>query len=189
MTGGHTIAARSLYSPPRNFRPSHTLVMATNEPPAVPESSQAIWNRLRLVPWSVAIPKAEQIADLAEQLVSEEATGVLAWMWRGLVDFQERGQQMDEPEQVLDATRKYQQDEDTVGQWMADCCQRNDDVVIQSSVLYRSYSDWCARNNAHPVTRTMFGRKLAAAGLEKGEYVGRSRWQGVRLVGDDRQAG
>jgi len=33
--------------------------------------------------------------------------------------------------------------------------------------LYGSYCDWCGRTKAHPVTRTMFGRKLAAAGLEK----------------------
>jgi putative DNA primase/helicase len=189
MTGGDTIAARPLYEPSRNFRPSHTLIMATNEPPAVPESGQAIWNRLRLVPWSVVIPKAEQIVDLAAQLSANEAAGISAWLWRGLEDFQARGQQLAEPEVVMVATQEYQAAEDTVGQWMAECCVRDAAAVLPASELYGSYCDWCGRTKAHPVTRTMFGRKLAAAGLEKGEYGGRSRWQGVRLVGDDRRAG
>ena len=60
LTGGDRLKARRMREDFWSFSPSHTFVMLTNHKPLVTGTDEAIWARLRLVPWTVVIPPAER---------------------------------------------------------------------------------------------------------------------------------
>jgi putative DNA primase/helicase len=51
ITGNDTINARPPYGRPFTYRPQFTLWMSTNDKPEIPDGSEAIWDRLKLLPF------------------------------------------------------------------------------------------------------------------------------------------
>jgi len=49
---------------PWNFWPTHTIFMATNHKPEIRGTDNAIWNRIKLIPFTVSIPKDQQDREL-----------------------------------------------------------------------------------------------------------------------------
>ena len=88
LTGGDRLKARRMREDFWSFDPSHTFVMLTNHKPLVSGTDEAIWARLRLVPWDVVIPAEERDLGLADKLAAE-LDAVLAFLvtgyqaWRG----------------------------------------------------------------------------------------------------------
>lgn len=68
LTGGDRLKARRMREDFWSFDPSHTFVMLTNHKPLISGTDEAIWARLRLVPWDVVIPAAERDLALADKL-------------------------------------------------------------------------------------------------------------------------
>jgi P4 family phage/plasmid primase-like protien len=55
ITGNDTISARSPYGKPFGYRPQFTLWLSTNHKPEIPDGSEAIWDRLKLIPFTQRI--------------------------------------------------------------------------------------------------------------------------------------
>ncbi len=60
LTGQDTITARFMKAEWFDFAPTHKLWLSTNHKPEIRGTDAAIWRRIRLVPWTVSIPPAEQ---------------------------------------------------------------------------------------------------------------------------------
>ena len=60
LTGEDTITARFMRAEFFDFAPTHKLWLSTNHKPEIRGTDNAIWRRIRLIPWSVTIPPAEQ---------------------------------------------------------------------------------------------------------------------------------
>ena len=71
LTGGDTITARFLHAEWFDFRPTYKLWLAANHKPRVKGTDEAIWRRIRLVPFNVTIPEAERDGTLADKLRAE----------------------------------------------------------------------------------------------------------------------
>lgn len=90
LTGGDEVKARRMREDFWSFDPTHSIVMVTNHRPVVTGTDEGIWRRLRLVPFDVSIPPAEQDAKLPERL-ELEADGVLSWLVAGYRQYVDRG--------------------------------------------------------------------------------------------------
>lgn len=127
LTGGDKITARSPYSKDMaTFLPTHTIFMITNHMPHLDINDYALWQRIHVFPFSlsfVPLPKEdfEREADpeLKEKLKAE-APGILAWLVRGCLAAQKHG--LKQPPTVVEAIKLYQRKEDTVGQFLEECC-------------------------------------------------------------------
>ena len=64
------------------FKPSHLLVMFTNHEPVINDDSEAVWRRIRLIPFDVTIPEGHRDPKLGERLLAE-ADALLAWIVNG----------------------------------------------------------------------------------------------------------
>ena len=82
LSSGDRISARRMRENFWNFWPSHTFFMATNHRPEIRGTDSAIWNRVKIVPFTVSIPKPQQDHALPEKL-RDELPGILAWAVRG----------------------------------------------------------------------------------------------------------
>jgi putative DNA primase/helicase len=90
LSGMGRIKACRKYENPFHFKPTHKLIMETNHLPKVTGTDKAIWNRLKPIPFLIEIPGEEIDKELPEKLQAE-ASGILAWMVRGCLKWQETG--------------------------------------------------------------------------------------------------
>jgi putative DNA primase/helicase len=189
LTGGDTIAARYLYANEIvEFVPIFSPWLRTNNRPEIREQSEAIWRRVRLVPFTVTIPESERDVGLQGRLNAELA-GVLAWIVRGAVDYVRDG--LEPSEDVAAATDAYREEEDVLGAFIADRCLVGDEYSITAGALYAAWEAWAKANGEKPGTSNSFGRKLTDAGylLDRDEKGRRIR-KGLALRGplDDEEA-
>jgi putative DNA primase/helicase len=71
VTGGDMVTARHLYQGSFEFVPQFKLWLATNHLPRIEGGDDAIWRRIRLIPFGVQIPEAERDPGLVDRLRTE----------------------------------------------------------------------------------------------------------------------
>lgn len=164
LTGGDTITCRTLHSKPVTFAPTYLILLLTNNKPHVTAEDPAIWDRLRLIPFTerfVADPKADhehpQDKYLAQTLRTE-GPGILAWLVRGCLEWQQTG--LHAPASVTEETDSYRREEDILGQFLSECTVQIDGERVYGSDMYRAYSTWCEENGITPRSNTVFGKKI-----------------------------
>ena len=179
ITGRDSITARFLHREFFDFRPTHKFWISGNHKPGVRGVDHGIWRRIRLIPFTVTIPKEERDLKLADKL-RDELPGILNWALAGCLIWQREGLQT--PQCVAQATAAYQAAEDVVGQFLEEATDTDtDDRTLQSS-LFQCYKAWAEKQGIKkPMTATMFNRKLEERGLQKKKSDGGRFWQGIAL--------
>jgi putative DNA primase/helicase len=104
LTGGDRISARFLHAEFFEFQPIFKIWLAANHKPVIRGTDNAIWERIRLIPFSVTIPEGERDLHLAEKLAAE-GPGILRWMVDGCRAWQHQG--LCPPTEVRQATEDY----------------------------------------------------------------------------------
>lgn len=163
LTGGDTVSARFMRGEFFNFRPECTLWLATNHKPLTKDTGNALWNRIKLIPFTVTIPKERQDRELREKL-TQEAPGILAWAVRGCLDWQKTGLQ--EPEDVKVATATYRAENDIIGLFVEEVCLLDPNVRVKSSVLYEAFKKWCEENGERVPSQKSVSKSLKEKGFD-----------------------
>lgn len=184
MTGGDTIAARFLHREWFEFVPGFKLWLATNHKPQIRGTDNAIWRRIRLVPFTVTIPDDEQDKTLGQKLATE-LPGILAWAVRGCLEWQRDG--LRTPRDVRRATADYQAEMDVLAGFVEDCCLVKLTAKATAKALYEAYCEWCDVNGEKPVAKRTFGLRLRERGYTQGR-TGQGRfWEGIGLLSEPEQ--
>lgn len=182
MTGGDTMTARHLYGEYFQFRPTFKLWLATNHKPTIRGTDNAIWRRIRLIPFTVTIPEEKQEKGLAAKLRSE-LPGILTWMVKGCEEWSNHG--LASPETIRSATDAYRNEQDVLGQWINESCLFDPKIQTQASVLYASYKSWTEQCGEYAQTSTKFGTMLAEKGFEKRKMDRGNFYKGLGLLATD----
>jgi putative DNA primase/helicase len=164
LTGSDRISARRMREDFWTFMPTHKLIIGTNSQPAIQETKNAIWRRLKLVPFEVEIPEKDQQADLPIRLKTE-FPGILAWCVRGCVEWVLDG--LKTPKIIQDATAEYRAEEDVIGSFIADECITGDSLRVKASVLYGRFRKATEGYGSNPMTQQSFGRSMTKRGYKK----------------------
>ena len=179
LTGGDTITARNLYESHFEYRPQFKLFLATNYKPEIRGVDDAIWRRVRLVPFTVSIPPAEQDRALRDKLRTE-ASGILNWALAGCRAWQAGG--LADPDLIRDATRTYKHESDLVGEFLKDCCTLGPDQHDDAPKLRREFEDWCKDEmGTTPLPGRAFNRGMTQHGLTLRKGHASRVWVGVHL--------
>lgn len=164
LTGGDRVTARFLHQEFFEFDPQFKIIIATNHKPIIRGDDYGIWRRIHLLPFSVTIPLEQRDKTLTDKLKQERA-GILAWMVRGCLAWQQQG--LAPPSAVLLATEAYRDDMDVFGQWLDECCVIAVNAVVQSKAAYESYKKWVASRGMKAMSQSPFSRKLEDRGFKK----------------------
>lgn len=160
------------------FSPSHLLILLTNHRPQAPDGDRAFWRRCVLIPHKIRFVEGEPEREnersrdktLADRL-SKCGPGILGWLVRGCLEWQQRG--LDPPESVAVATGEYRDDSETISRFIEDAVIEGPGLRESAGNLYAAYSLWFADNiNRNPkylpsqrrfgsalITLERFGRK------------------------------
>ena len=184
LTGEDTIMVRGLYQAPFQMKPNFKIILSTNHKPRIYGNDHAIWRRVHLVGFNVTIPPERQNKAFASGAIfREELPGIMNWMLEGLKEYQERGR-LDPPESVRAATQAYQEQEDTLGQWLTDCCIKDSQHETPVKDLYECYCSWSADMGLRPMSQKSLSIKLGERGYANARTGGGGRvsYQGIALA-------
>jgi putative DNA primase/helicase len=161
LTGGDRIRARRMREDFWEFSPTHKILMCTNHKPEIRETKNAIWRRVKLVPFNVAIPEDRQDARLPERLRAEYS-GILTWCVEGCLEWQESGLEI--PDAVESATKEYRAESDLLAQFLASECSVISNLTARATPLYARYQKWAGDE---AVNQRRFGKALSERGFKK----------------------
>jgi len=168
LTGGDPITARFMRQDFFTFRPQFKLFISGNHRPRLRNIDAAIRRRFHLIPFAVQIPGDQQDKTLPAALRAE-GPGILAWMIEGAVRWQRKG--LTAHAAVRMATDDYMNTEDTLGSWLAECCEIGEELRDSTTRLYHSYEAWIRQAGEHAPSQRRFVHALAARGYAKAGRV------------------
>lgn len=173
ITGGDTLEGRRLYQEAFTFKPLFKPWMYGNHKPEIRGTDDAIWSRVRLVPFEVSFKGREDL-ELADKLEAE-LSGIFNWAIQGCLDWQRTG--LRPPTKVEAATQAYRDEMDVFGPFIAECCVVHRNVEVRASDLWAAYRTWCDANGVKEQTQTKFGKYLNSKGIHT------ERSNGVKRLG------
>ena len=163
LTGEDAVSAALKYQNIFEFKPQCKLVLVTNYPPHVPAGDDALWRRLKVVPFTATVPEDRRIPGLAEKLLKEEGPGILNWAISGYCDWRRCG--LKEPLEVTAAINEYRTSEDIVANFLTDCYERTNGARSAAKEVFSDFRSHCERNSIKPFSKTKFTQELQRLGI------------------------
>ena len=187
LTGSDTVTARFLFGENFDFKPEFKLWLSTNNKPVIQGTDDAIWDRIRLIPFTQRFDGAKADPKLPDKL-RDELAGVFAWMVEGCLEWQEHG--LEEPKTVTDATKQYREEMDTLASFLDEVCVMGPHYRVLAERLYQRYAMWCDNSGERKDPKKAFVARLEERGFERrretaGVNKGRYIWLWNRAVRSD----
>lgn len=181
MTGGEKLTARFMRGEFFEFRPEFKIWFSSNHKPIIRGTDQAIWDRIRLIPFTVRILEDERIpGPILLKKFKIEASGILAWLVKGSLTWMNEG--LIPPDEVVNATKSYRDEMDIINDFIEDRCNKGAMLTAKAKDLFIEYEKWCAENGEEPIHKRTFGLKLAEKGFTQTRTHGGVRaWKGLAL--------
>jgi putative DNA primase/helicase len=179
-TGKDVVTARFLHKEYFSFVPQGKLVLGTNHRPIIVGTDEAIWDRVPLLPFNVRMPEElKRPHDVVEAEFMAEASGILGWLVRGCIEWQQIG--LRPPTQVVQATQLYRRDMDILGQFIEEQCESGPDQFCVATELYAAYLDWCRLNSENAQSQRLFSQNLRERRYESYTLEGSRFWRGITI--------
>lgn len=153
LSGNDTFFARGLFKDGEEITPMFKLILICNEPPKLPHSDKATWNRIRVIPFESTFcddaptsfdeqlaqkrfPKDKNFSDNIPKMVE-------AFAWLLLHKLKCKPKIIQEPNEVVMATSDYRKTNDIYRQFTDEIIRENDEAPLLSiTVLYSCFKDW-----------------------------------------------
>lgn len=157
LTGRDKISARFMRCDFFEFSPQFKIVLAGNHKPQLKSVGEEMRRRIHLLDFPNIIPEADRIQSLPEKLQGEYPA-ILKWMIDGRTSWNKLG--MKKPDSVTNAVEAYLESEDTIGDWVNECCDIHPNGRIRSSDAYTSYVNYANTNGEFVISQKRFSQRL-----------------------------
>ncbi|HEV7253078.1 MAG TPA: phage/plasmid primase, P4 family [Mesorhizobium sp.] len=162
MTGGDTIRARFMRQDFFEYRPQFKLIIVGNHKPVLRNVDEAAKRRFNIIPF---VHRPQTPDRQLEEKLRAEWPAILAWAVEGALDWQRNG--LVRPAVVSDATNEYFSEQDSVRQWVEECCETGSRTLCDTTAnLFASWTDYAHRNGEQPGTTKWFSQALQRHGYE-----------------------
>ena len=185
ITGGDSLQACKKFHEPFEFSPIFKLWIRTNEKPIIRGVSDAIWRRIKLIPFIKPIPaKFRRSRDEVDDALHEEAEGILNWCVQGAMEWYAGG--LKDPEEVTTVTAGYRSEMDVVSLFFDECVIADKrGSTVSRSELYRVFARWARENGMWFIMQSMafekrVGIKLNQLGTSR-RVRGQLVWEEIEL--------
>jgi putative DNA primase/helicase len=166
LTGGTPVTARTLQAKVFvDMVPRFTPWLLTNSAPTIEGADAALWRRLVVVPFDVAIPKVEEDATFARLLTAPEGRqAVLAWLVAGYSAYLADPDSVQTiPAGAMVANANFRSEISDLAVCLEEMCEFGEDLYVLPEQLYQAYRAWCTTNGVQTkdiLSGTKFGREV-----------------------------
>jgi len=159
------IMARQIFGKPFRFVPICKVWGAMNDLPRVVDRSDAIFNRVIIIPMNHVIPQDKRDPRLIEKIRGELA-GIFNLALLGLKRLR-IAKKFTVAKQSETARSEYKAENDIESVFVEECCIRDGEKNIAAHRLYDAYSAWCKRNGTMAKSSVKVSRDWQRLGFEK----------------------
>lgn len=138
---------------------------AMNELPRVSDRSDAVYNRVIIIPMNRVVPPGEKDTRLIEKLRAEKA-GIFNWALEGLHNLKRAGR-FEYSRAVEDARNEWRIENDTEAAFVEDVCNLDPDAETPARTLYSAYKEWCRQNGYYSKSERSVARDWVRLGAKK----------------------
>ncbi len=163
LAGGDRVLTRGCFKDPKQVIPTWHLQIAVNHKPVVWGREEAIWRRVKPIPWEQTFQGSREDTGLGGKL-AKERSGILNWCLDGLADWQSNG--LFTPDKVKAALRRYRDEHDIIGAWIAERCSVGPNCVAEATMLFEDFRRWAEAAKEESGTLTGFGLKMEERGFK-----------------------
>lgn len=171
--------ARQIFGKPFRFVPICKVWGAMNDLPRVIDRSDAIFNRVYIIPMNRVVPQEKRDNRLQEKLRAEMA-GIFNMAVIGLKRIK-HAKKFTRSQQVEMAREDYKAENDTELAFVEDWCIRDSESSIRAQELYDAYAAWCRRNGAMAKSSVKVSRDWQRLGFLKVKRNSSNLYIGIRL--------
>jgi putative DNA primase/helicase len=183
LTGQDRVSARNPHERSFEFQPQFKPILVCNHKPVIRGSDDAIWRRVKLVPFEQKFTKTKD-KTLFNKLL-DELPGILQWAIRGCIKWQKTG--LAEPQSVRTATENYKHDSDELGQFIEDRCATGKKLSAPASDLYGAYKSWAIKNGHFVLSNKTFAQRITERGFEKDRKTAGVSYRGLAISKEARK--
>lgn len=189
VTGRDGISARHLYQKSFTYQPAFKLWLVANDRPRASASDSALWRRILMVPFEESLAVHEQDPTVKSTLTQDPAckAAVLAWAVQGVRLWLDEG--LNPSEAVQRATSDYRREQDTIGDFLDDCCVMGAGLQVSNPEMWKAYEQWASSNGERAMSATSFGKRMKHHGLVQVRTARHRVWHGIRLKNQAEQGG
>jgi putative DNA primase/helicase len=178
LTGDEKLKARHMRCDFFEFARTHKTILVTNNLPVVREDNEAVWRRLRCVPFDYIVPAEKRDPKLLLKLRAESA-GILTWLVQGCQAWRRDG--LPTASAITMVTNELRNNAGGLDAFIDEQCVRCEDGFVPSALLASSYENWCKPRGCAPVQARALGAALQKAGCQAGRKDGVRGWRGLSL--------
>jgi putative DNA primase/helicase len=122
------------------------------------------------------------VFDYARKHLIPEAAGILNWLLRGLIDFQENG--LGEPAALAEYAREQRMASDSVARFVTDRLSdgslvASPESTVKATELFVQYVSWCRESGEKSLGSRRFGLRLESLGYIRLHGSGPVLYQGL----------
>jgi putative DNA primase/helicase len=149
ITGGDKVAARRMKEDFWMLDPTWHVHVSFNDPPSINGTDDGIRRRLKIVPWGARFEGVNQDPTLKARLESERhRSAILNWCLAGMRDYLVNG--MPSAAAVAEATDEYVAEQDSFGNFLAECCRVEHGGHVRFNDFLGAYHHWLETHGENP---------------------------------------
>ena len=184
LTGGDTLVARGMYARDGvEFMPTFVIWLGSNYRPTVHDDDDAVWQRVRQVPFEQQHTGEARDETLKGYLQSEARAAVLAWLVEGALAYQKEG--LAAPDAVTTLTDDYRMEMNPLWRWAQESCELGAGLGSTYNLLRISYDEFTKRGDRPVGSKKFLNSLKSLPGVSYDES--RRMWVGISVHDPDRR--
>ena len=167
LTGGNLVQCAFKHKDFFSYKPQYAVWLSSNHEVNGDVDDDALWGRVKVVPFPNSRLGSED-KTLKMRLQSPEVLeGVLSFLVDGAALWYEyQGRGLITPDTVKQVTQQQRSAQDSVGQWLEECCEFKEGEWTENTKVRLSYDNWCESNGYEPKKAKGLAQSLVAHGYE-----------------------
>ena len=192
LSGNDTFFARALFDDGGEMTPMFKLGLICNKLPQIPNSDQATWNRIRIIPFESTFtdnaptdPNEQlktKIFPVDRDFEDKKLPGMLEGLAWYLLNYRHKNKlkSLIEPEKVTAATAAYQRKSDIYRQYIEEQIIEHEQSTVSLRQVYEDFKDWF--KNSMPGQTTPIKNDVKEYFMNHwGDPLPGIKWKGFRI--------
>ena len=170
VSGIEPISARRLRENTIEFIPMCKLIMFTNKLPFFDSTDDGMSRRLIVYPFLRKFEEHEKDIQLIDKLLDDKDT-IFSYLIECVKEYRKYG--LYKSKNVIEATNKYNAENDIIQQFIDECCITGvEKVMVRPKPLYLAYKKWCDESGCIPLKKQNLLEQLKSKGYVIKPYNG-----------------